>query len=94
MRSNLEHLFFRIILACFVLHNIALARKQPDFDDDIEEGELLNAWCLGTTRLNLPLNKMLELEGLALKREEELLKMFLEDTDDTCKCIHEVKYMK
>ncbi len=40
MRSNLEHLFFRIILACFVLHNIALARKQPDFDDDIEEGEL------------------------------------------------------
>jgi hypothetical protein len=35
---NLKHLFFRIILACFVLNNIALARKQPDFDDDIEDG--------------------------------------------------------
>jgi hypothetical protein len=25
----------RVILACFILHNIALSRRQPDFDDDI-----------------------------------------------------------
>jgi hypothetical protein len=25
----------RVLLACFILHNIALSRRQPDFDDDI-----------------------------------------------------------
>ncbi|KZS08263.1 F14D2.9-like protein, partial [Daphnia magna] len=25
----------RVIMACFILHNIALSRRQPDFDDDI-----------------------------------------------------------
>jgi hypothetical protein len=34
-----------------VLNNIALERKQPDFDDDIEEGELFE--CM-MPRTNVP----------------------------------------
>ena len=39
------------MFACFVLHNIALARKQPDFDDNIEEGVLFERMM---PRANVP----------------------------------------
>jgi hypothetical protein len=51
MTNNLKYLFIGIILAWFALNNITLARKQPDFDDEIEEGELFE--CM-IPRTNVP----------------------------------------